>query len=451
MVSDRNLLDTLSSFHASERLQAVHELLAQHPERPPEKPWVNMHLHSFFSYNGENWSPTRLAWEARQTGLYAMGICDFDVLTGMNELYAATDLLEVRATAGFESRTFFAEYADSEINSPGEPGVFYFMGTGFAAEPPPESPAGQTLAAMLEQSHERNRATIERINGKLNGLTLDYDADVLPLTPAGNATERHIIRSYFDQALAQCGSPDDAAQFWAENLHSDADSLRQKITDANAFCDLLRSKLMKKGGLGYEQPTSRTFPQLDDVIAMILAADAIPTSTWLDGTSDGEADPATQLECLMNKGVAAVNIIPDRNWNIKDDAEKARKIQELHRYAETAMALHLPILVGTELNKPGQRFVDDFTAPALQPLLPAFLEGARILVGHTRLLRYAGYSYIGKAAAADFPERARRNQLFAAVGALPPPSAALRRKLAEMLSPTALAYIIDCAHKGGWK
>jgi hypothetical protein len=30
---------------------------------------VNMHQHSFFSYNALGWSPSRIAWEARKAGL----------------------------------------------------------------------------------------------------------------------------------------------------------------------------------------------------------------------------------------------------------------------------------------------------------------------------------------------------------------------------------------------
>ena len=208
------LLEDLSSFDPSTRRLALDRLVAAGRPTPPATDWVNMHLHSFFSFNGEGWSPSRLAWEAAARGLYSMAICDFDVLQGLGELLEASDLLGVRAAVGFESRVFFEEYADQEINSPGEPGVFYFMGMGFVRPPAPGSPAAAVLADMLERSHARNRAVVQRINQCLGDVALDYDAEVLPLTPLGNATERHIVQAYQDKVLlASQGHLDQAAAF----------------------------------------------------------------------------------------------------------------------------------------------------------------------------------------------------------------------------------------------
>jgi len=289
------------------------------------------------------------------------------------------------------------------------------------------------------------------VNDRLAGLGLDYDSEVLPLTPAGNATERHIVTAYFDKALAKAGGdPVRAAAFWARGLGTSADDLAAKAHDVNGFLDLLRSKLMKKGGVGYTQPTEGTFPALDDVIAMILDCGALPTSTWLDGTSAGEADPGAQLECLISKGVAATNIIPDRNWNLKDPAQRERKVRELHRYAKMAGDLGLPVLVGTEMNKPGQRFVDDFEAPPMKPLARQFIEGAQVVVGHQRFFRYADFPYVGREACHEYASRARRNQVFAAVGALPAPSPQIRGGLEAMPPPKAFSYLHDCARRGEW-
>lgn len=443
------LLEQLSDFSPETRATALRRLLEAAPDpAQPESDWVNMHLHSFFSYNGEGWSPSRLAWEARERGLYAIAACDFDVLEALDELLAASDRLRLRAAVGFESRVFFREYADHEINSPGEPGVFYFMGMGFAAPPKPGSQGAAVLADMLARSHARNRNLIGRINTALGDLALDYDADVIPLTPRGNATERHIVCAYHDKARNQFGPR--AAAFWADRLGLEPAATEVQIADTNAFTDLLRAKLMKKGGPGYIQPDETTFPLLDDVIAMIRECRAIPMSTWLDGTRSGESNPREQLECLAAKGVAAVNIIPDRNWNVKDPETAAKLVRELDRYVAAAKALDLPINVGTELNKPGQRFVDDFAAEPMKPHHADFLQGAQIMVGQTRLLRWADYSYIDGQAAADHPARKDRNAFFAAVGALPGPDAETLAKLADMPPAKALDFLRDSAASGQW-
>ena len=122
-------LSLLSSFDPAVRKQALDKLLGgDWRGRAAATDAVNMHMHSFCSYNGEGWSPSRLAWEARNTGLHAVGLVDFDVLAGLDEWFAATDRLELRAAAGFESRVFFAPLAEQEINSPGEPGGHVFHG-----------------------------------------------------------------------------------------------------------------------------------------------------------------------------------------------------------------------------------------------------------------------------------------------------------------------------------
>lgn len=444
---ESQLLQQLSSFDAWQRVQAL-QTLAATADFPGEKPDVNMHLHSFFSYNGEGWSPCRIAYEMKKLGLHSAALCDFDVLQGMSEFLAAGDLLGLRTAVSFESRVFFPEYADYEINSPGEPGVLYFMGSGFVKAPAAGTAAAATLSAMLSQSHRRNRDLISRVNSALPATQLDYDRDVLPLTPDQNATERHIVRAYYNLAIAEQGSSESAAAYWAKIFAADAAELA--AMSANAMNDYLRGKLMKKGGLGYVQPTRDTFPAIDTVIAFIKACRGIPDAAWLDGSLPGEADPRAQLACLAAKGVEMVNIIPDRNWNFKDPAKQAVRVKALNEYIAAAQELELPIIVGTEGNKPGQRLVDDFNADALKPHMKAFTQGADLLVGHTRLLRYADYSYTDERTKGDYASRAERNAFFAAVGALPAPDAAVRRKLDEAAPEENLAYLRAAAENGRW-
>lgn len=444
-------IEQLNSLDLPTRRQALQTLFDKTDGFPAEGRKLNMHLHSFFSYNGEGWSPSRIVWEAKRQGLYSAAICDFDVLSGLDEFRDAADLLQLRSAIGMETRAFFNEYGEVEINSPGEPGVYYFMGMGFVSTPEKSSAPGRTLARLSGRAQQRNRELIRRINAQIDGLDVDYDQDVVPLTPAGNATERHIVFAYHRKAL-QTHNQDraKAAEFWAGVAGANAAEVAALMADDNAVADWLRSRLIKRGGLGYVQPTAETFPALDEVIEMVRHCRAIPMSAWLDGTSEGESNPREQLECLLGKGVEAVNIIPDRNWNIDDPDKRDRNVQELNRYIETATELDLPINVGTELNKPGQRFVDDFEAEPMKPHFPVFLQGAQVMVGHSRLLRHADFGYIDEAARTEFPERSRRNEFFAAVGALPSLPLKARQKLAELEAEKAYARIADSAKQRKW-
>ena len=119
-----------------------------------------MHFHSFFSYNAEGWSPSHIAWAAHRAGLYAAGLCDFDVLDGLEEFLQAGELLALRATVNLETRAFVPEYASAEINSPGEPGVTYIMGGGYAAVPEAGTPPpGRKTAA--EEGHSVRKRSAE--------------------------------------------------------------------------------------------------------------------------------------------------------------------------------------------------------------------------------------------------------------------------------------------------
>jgi hypothetical protein len=417
--------EQLNDFDPAIRAKVLEDLGETPPSRDSQRiPHFNLHAHTFYSYNGYGASPSRIAWEAWRRNWYAVAICDFDVLDGVQEFLNITDRLGVRAAAHMETRVIFPEYIDQVINSPGEPGVYYFMGAGFTRLPDPGSAAETQLIQLRQRAQARNRDVLARVNDYLSPLTLDFEMDVLPLTPAGNPTERHIVQAYYEKAGEEMG--DGVATFWANKLNLEVDVVTEMLTNPMAFTDTLRSKLMKAGGPGYVKPDAESFPKLDDVIQMILDCEAIPMGTWLDGTNPGESDPEAQLECLRAKGVCAVNIVPDRNWNIKDIDEREEKIAHFHEFVAAAEAMDMPINVGTELNKYGQRWVDDFSAEPMRAVADVLQRGARVMVGHTRLARFAGMSYTSENAEAEFGDDfAKKNRFYAAIGALPPFSRAV--------------------------
>ena len=406
---------------------------------------VNMHMHSFFSYNADGWSPSHLAWEARKAGLYGAGLCDFDVLDGLEEFLDAGAAVGLRATVNLETRAYLAEYADADINSPGEAGVAYIMGTGHPRVPGADSEAGRRLQQFRAGARSRNESLMARLNAALPQLPVDYEKDVLPLTPAGNATERHIITAYVNRAIAQFEHPQQVMAFWSEVLGRDPDAMLELMADRPRLEEVVRARLVKRGGLAYEPPSVDAFPPVDDFIAWVLSCDAIPTIGWLDGTSDGESDSRGMFECLKARGAAALNIVPDRNWNIADPATRDLKVGKLREAVETAEAMHLPINIGTEMNKSGLPFVDDLAGEVLAEFRESFLRGTRIMVGQSILARYAGVPYCSSAAAAAFKDTPAKNACFAAVGALPPLTRATVADLAAMGPERAWTHLQDAA------
>ena len=341
-----------------------------------------------------------------------LGIVDFDVLDGVEEFLSTCERLGERGSAGMETRVYIPEFATREINSPGEPGVFYYMGIGFTSNQVPANVA-PILANMRLHAEQRNRLMMDRINVYLSPVMVDYDRDVLPLTPAGNATERHILIVYMQAVAQRIAEP---ASFWAEKLQLPEEQVKAQMEDISKFQNTIRSKLMKRGGVGYAQPGPGTFPTVEEVNQLITACGALPCAAWLDGTSAGEQAMEELLELLLAKGVVALNIIPDRNWNISDPEVRRVKVRNLYQVVAMAQKLDLPLNIGTEMNTPGQKLIDDFDAPELAPLCQAFLDGADFIYGHTIMQRSLGLGYQSNWAKRYLPSRRERNAFYIQVG-----------------------------------
>jgi len=398
----------LDSFELAKRKNALAELaeLAKsgNIELPPAGKWTNMHAHSFFSYNAYGYSPSKFAWLAKKAALALAQIVDFDVLDGLEEFLWAGEQLCLKSTVGMETRVFVEEFSDKSINSPGEPGVSYHMGIGFVTTDITAS-AAEFLGSMKKTASERNREVVKRVNLYLSGAEIDYDSDVLPLSPSGNATERHICLAYLQKSEQNFDNKKDLAKFWADKLGKEA-------TGAELL-GLIRAKTMKRGGPGYVQPGQGSFPTIHDTNEFIIACGAIPTQAWLNGLSDGEARMAELLEVGMESGVAALNIVPDRNFTpgVRDE-----KLDNLYKVVELAQSLDMPVIAGTEMNSDGQKFVDDFASDELKPLLDIFLEGAHIVYGHSVLQKQAGLGYMSSWAGKNFESIAAKNKFFKTLG-----------------------------------
>ncbi len=416
------LENTLNDFDASKRREALQEIAelvkSGQVEAAGERDEVNLHFHSFFSYNAYGWSPSRIAWESKKYGLAMAGIVDFDVVDGMDEFLQAGEIIDIPTTAALETRMRIPEYSDKVISSPNEPGIGYYMAAGCFQKPSNKSGV-KALENLKETARKRNLQLLERVNDYLDPVRLDYDRDVMPLTPSGNATERHLLAAY--DTKARIVMSDKVGEFWAKALWIAAEEAEALLYDSAALHEKMRSKLMKYGGVGYVAPTEDAFPEIKAVIQMSKDMAGLPTMTWLDGTNPGEADMPALLGLVESMGTVALNIVPDRNWNIKDAEEKRVKVENLDKAVRAARALDLPLCVGTELNKLGLPFVDDFSAPELQPYVEEFMRGAYFFWGHTVLARKAGMGFASDWADAHFSNRAQKNEFYEKVGRLARP------------------------------
>jgi hypothetical protein len=217
--------------------------------------------------------------------------------------------------------------------------------------------------------------------------------------------------AYARKATEIFSDSDELARFWSEKLSAEIDL--SDLPESRDLLNTIRARTMKRGGVGYVVPDKGSFPRLDDTNRFFQAAGAIPTVTWLDGTSDGEQAIEKLLEVAMSTGSAAINVIPDRNYGPGTGDEKLKNLYEVIEIAEK---LHLPVVVGTEMNSPGQKFVDDFDTAELAPLVPVFLKGAHILYAHSVLQQKCSLGYTSEWAKKNFDSVAKKNEFFEELG-----------------------------------
>ena len=404
----------LDSFDAGERMQAL-TMLCENAKTgqidlPQAGTEVNLHCHTFFSYNTYGYSPTKFAWLARKAGLAVAGVVDFDVLDALEEFLAAARMLDLKACAGLETRVYVPEFATRVINSPGEPGISYHMGVGF----PRAKLQGEEekfLLNLRNTAQQRNQNLMSRVNAHLKPVELDYEKDVLVLTPGGNATERHMCLAYTRKAQEIFSDSDELAKFWSEKLGVEIEP--SALPEGRQLLDAIRAKTMKRGGVGYVPPGEGSFPMMADTNRFMLASGAIPVHTWLDGTSQGEKDIEELLDVAMSTGAAAINVIPDRNYT---PGAKNEKTENLYHVIKVAQRRHLPVVVGTEMNSPGQKFVDDYKSEELSPLVPVFIKSAHIFYAHSVLQRQSGIGYTSQWAKKNLDNVADKNEFFEKLG-----------------------------------
>ncbi|NLJ48745.1 MAG: hypothetical protein GX428_04040 [Candidatus Atribacteria bacterium] len=420
MNSVEKIESELDKFNVSDRKRAFLKLKTLVDQKkislPNPSPKVNLHFHTFFSFNAYGYSPLHIIWRARKEGLAMAGSVDFDVLDAMEEFFWGGFEINLPVSSGIETRVYLPEFHDRELSSPKEPGVAYFMGNGFTRLPELETKAGQTLRYLKEIAQKRNRNVLEKVNSYLQKVTIDLEKDVLPLTPSGNPTERHLIMAFVIKADQIFSDQKEQRKFWSEKLEISIEKVENFLNHKPDFYDYIRSKLMKHGGVGYVKPDVGDFPTLEQVTDMIVDLGAIPSFSWLDGTRSGEKDPKELLDFCEAKGIETLFIVPDRNWDLPDQEESRLKLAKLYEIVEEAKRREFPIFVGTELNKFGQKFVDEFESPALTPVTPYFLRSAWILCGHIIMEKSSQRGYTSEWAKKTFQDRKTKNRFYYQVG-----------------------------------
>lgn len=431
-------LQAMNSLVTGERKKAVEDAVCSFEEglivRPQETGWVNVLARTFFSYSVDDSSPSRLAWEAVIRGLSVIGCADVDNLGALGEMQSVADAFGIRATVSLETTVQVQSYADTILNSPGQPGVLRALGVGFTRIPELDSDHGRLIASLPALARTRNIALVEKTNPMLAPAAIDYEADVIPLTPAGNATPEHIIAAYMKKAAAIFPDKDDLAVFWADVLGKSPTETGSLLATDTEFICAFREKLLHPP---QERVSPSSYPGVTEFFQAVRAAGAIPCLFWNDGCSEGEADPDRLLDNAANWGAKAVAVMPDGSWNIQDPVEKAKKLAALAALMAAAKRHNLPVLAGSPMSAPGQKFVDSFDAPELAAYFRDFTDSAFWLYGHATLERALGMGLQSDWARHTFDkDAAAANAFYLEAGKKAAPGKATRRRLASVCHDT---------------
>jgi len=140
------------------------------------------------------------------------------------------------------------------------------------------------------------------------------------------------------------------------------------------------------------------------------------------------------VEVSRSTGAVAFNIIPDRNYTPGSPDQKLANLQQVIQLSND---LGLPLIGGTEMNSPGQKFVDDFDSAELSPHRESFLRGGRILHTHSTLQKAQGMGYLSDWAGGNFSDVHKKNDFYAEFGKVfsPRGEKALLDKLNKEQSP----------------
>ena len=94
--------------------------------------------------------------------------------------------------------------------------------------------------------------------------------------------------------------------------------------------------------------------------------------------------------------------------------------------------LDLPLNIGTEMNSPGNKLMDDFDVPEIAPVRQDFLDGAYMIYGHTVMQRFSGMGYQSAWAQSAMSTRKERNDFYTKVGKAVEPGKAGMAKLSKV-------------------
>ncbi|HHW00836.1 MAG TPA: PHP domain-containing protein [Clostridiaceae bacterium] len=331
--------------------------------RPVSGEDVNNHIHSIYSFSP--YSPSKAIWMAYTAGLTTAGIMDHDSISGAYEFIEAGKIIGIATTIGVECRTDFSKTPlnGRRINNPDQKSVAYVALHGI---PHTEiDKVKEFFKPYLAERNKRNRLMVDRINDIFNqyGVTIDFDADVVPLSKSaeqGSITERHILYALSLRLIEVFGKGNRLVDFLKNELKLNLSSkVENYLLDGNNehyaydLLGALKSDLVEKF---YIDATAEC-PDIKEVINFAREIGAISAYAYLGDVGNSvtgdkksqkfEDDYLDELfDVIKEIGFNAVTYMPSRNT-----------MEQLKRLKQLCEKYGMFQISGEDINTPRQSFI----------------------------------------------------------------------------------------------
>lgn len=354
------ILDKLNAPTKNERIENLKQILKTTTFPPSVPQYINNHIHTTYSFSP--YSPTAAVYAARMEGLCTAGIIDHDSISGAEEFIEAAKLVGIPVTIGMEARVNMdgTRIEGRRTNNPDQVGISYMT---IQSVPHDKINMLTEFFKPYQQArHTRNRKMVQKINGLLPSLALDYDTDVLPLSLShenGGVTERHLMYALAIKLVKQVGK----GQAMIKTLNDLGITLSQKqqaqmLDESYPFYEydllgILKSTFVPKI---YIDATDEC-PKLKDMVDICQKVDAYLCYAYLGDVGDSvtgdkkaqkfEDDYLEDLfECLKEEGITSVTYMPTRNT--PEQLARLRKLCDEYGMFQIS---------GEDINSPRQSFV----------------------------------------------------------------------------------------------
>lgn len=359
----------------------------------PDYREVNGHLHTPYSFSAFDKLET-LFLMADDEQIKVLGINDFLVTDGYQSFRYGCLRHDIFPLFNIEFIGLLKEQQENgiRINDPNNPGRIYFSGKGLDYPFNPGFMERLKIQRVIKESQSQIKEMITRLNDLIYPvnplLTITYE-NVRDRFAENLVRERHLAKAVRHLAISNYNSPDEQLGF-IESLYGGKKSGTGMSSPAKLENEI-RSNLLKAGGAAFVEENKNSFPELGNIINLIIKAGGIPCYPVLLDDPSGkftefEADPEKLHASLSSLGIGCIELIPGRN-----------DLLRLRTFVEFFDEKGYVILFGTEHNTPEMTPLTVSARGAVpldESLKMISWEGACVIAAHQYLRAHRRQGYV---------------------------------------------------------